>query len=197
MTNREETFFEEPVAAPRGAPFVRVLVVTDGEGTLCAVDFAGYETRLARLMTRRFGMPFEGPGGLDRLFPEASVLAGLAVEDLAALGVVRARAASIIALARHVEDTPGWRDRYAGLEAFETGLTALPGIGPWTAQYIAMRGFGEPDAFPSADLGLIKAARALGIAHTSRELARHAERWRPWRSYAAQALWNYNPRDAA
>jgi AraC family transcriptional regulator of adaptative response / DNA-3-methyladenine glycosylase II len=154
-------------------------------------------TTLAGRLTRRFGLPFEGPGGIDRLFPAGAVLAGLAVEDLASLGIVRARAASIIALARHVEATPGWRDRYTGLEACEAGLTALPGIGPWTAQYVAMRGFGEPDAFPAADLGLLKAARALGIADTPRELARHAERWRPWRSYAAQALWNYNPRDAA
>ena len=55
MTNKEETFFEEAVAAPPDAPFAQVLVVTDGDGTLCAVDFAGYETRLARLLTRRFG----------------------------------------------------------------------------------------------------------------------------------------------
>ena len=60
-----------------------------------------------------------------------------------------------------------------------------------------MRGFGDPDAFPAADLGLLRAARLLGLAQTARELASHAERWRPWRAYAAQALWNHEPGDAA
>lgn len=155
-------------------------------------------TTLAGRVTRGFGTPGDWSAtGLDRLFPLPADLARLEVADLTALGIVRARAASIIALARHVEAASGWRERYAGLAECEHELTALPGIGPWTAQYIAMRGFGDPDAFPAADLGLLRAARALRIADNARALAAHAERWRPWRAYAAQALWNFNPRDSA
>ena len=66
---------------------------------------------------------------------------------------------------------------------------ALPGIGEWTAQYIAMRGLGDPDAFPTGDLGLRIAAAATAIGLTRRALSDLAERWRPWRAYAAMHLW--------
>lgn len=155
-------------------------------------------TTLAARMVARFGTPFDGtPATLQLLFPAPEVIAALDVADLTTLGIIRARAATLIEVARHVSATPHWRDRYAGLEEFSRSMTALPGIGPWTAQYVAMRGFADPDAFPAADLGLLRAARLLGIAEVPRELERHAERWRPWRAYAAQALWNFNPRDSA
>lgn len=125
-----------------------------------------------------------------RLFPPVEVLAQARVADICALGVIRARAETLIGLARHVAADQDWRTRYIGLEAFTAELTTLPGIGAWTAQYVAMRGFADPDAFPASDLGLLRGARAFGIANTPRELERHAERWRPWRAYAAQALWN-------
>jgi DNA-3-methyladenine glycosylase II len=64
-------------------------------------------------------------------------------------------------------------------------MCELPGIGPWTANYIAMRALGDPDAFPASDLGLLKAAHAS----SPRKLEELAERWRPWRSYAAMYLW--------
>jgi 3-methyladenine DNA glycosylase/8-oxoguanine DNA glycosylase len=64
-------------------------------------------------------------------------------------------------------------------------MCELPGIGPWTANYIAMRALGDPDAFPASDLGLLTASRAS----SPRKLAELAERWRPWRSYAAMYLW--------
>jgi AraC family transcriptional regulator of adaptative response / DNA-3-methyladenine glycosylase II len=71
-----------------------------------------------------------------------------------------------------------------------TQLRALPGIGEWTAQYIAMREMREPDAFPAGDVGLLRALTdAEGVRPTSRELLARAERWRPWRAYAAQHLW--------
>jgi AraC family transcriptional regulator of adaptative response / DNA-3-methyladenine glycosylase II len=73
----------------------------------------------------------------------------------------------------------------------------LPGIGPWTAQYVAMRGFADPDAFPSGDLGLLRVARVLGIAQTPKQLLAYSEHWRPWRAYAAQTLWNYEAKSAA
>ena len=68
-------------------------------------------------------------------------------------------------------------------------LTALEGIGAWTAQYVAMRAGGEPDAFPATDLGLLRAAARLGIADGAKALAARAEAWRPWRAYAAMHLW--------
>ena len=68
--------------------------------------------------------------------------------------------------------------------------TEIPGVGDWTAHYIAMRANREPDAFPAADLGLRKAVAANGVPATAPELARMAESWRPWRAYAAMHLWN-------
>ena len=72
------------------------------------------------------------------------------------------------------------------VDAFLTRLCEIPGIGKWTAQYVSMRALGEPDAFPSGDLGLL---RALDLG-SSRELEQRAEAWRPWRAYAAMHLWN-------
>ena len=68
-------------------------------------------------------------------------------------------------------------------------LLALPGIGPWTAEMIAMRGLGDPDAFPATDLGVLLAAKQVGLPEDSRALTERSARWRPWRSYAAQHLW--------
>jgi AraC family transcriptional regulator of adaptative response / DNA-3-methyladenine glycosylase II len=150
-------------------------------------------TTLAGRLVARFGTSFESRDArLTRLFPQPAALARARLEDVAALGIVRARAATLIGLARHVAGTPGWGETYPGLEAFCARFTALPGIGPWTAQYVAMRGFADPDAFPSGDLGLLRSARALGLAQTARELERRADAWRPWRAYAAQALWNHS-----
>jgi len=155
-------------------------------------------TTLAARLVERFGIAVDtGGSALRLLFPPPAAIAAAAVEDLTGLGIVRSRAACLITLARHIAGLADWRQSYAGLDAFAADLTALPGIGPWTAQYVAMRGFGDPDAFPAADLGLLRAARSLGLAHTARELQQHAERWRPWRAYAAQTLWNFNSKDAA
>jgi len=75
-------------------------------------------------------------------------------------------------------------------------LTALPGIGRWTANYIAMRALGEPDAFPASDLGVLKALAAPGGAlATERQAIAHAAAWRPWRAYAVIALWTHIPRE--
>jgi AraC family transcriptional regulator of adaptative response / DNA-3-methyladenine glycosylase II len=68
-------------------------------------------------------------------------------------------------------------------------LTALPGIGPWTAGYVAMRAIGDPDVLLPTDLAVRRGARALGLPDTPTALQRHAERWRPWRSYALIRLW--------
>jgi AraC family transcriptional regulator of adaptative response / DNA-3-methyladenine glycosylase II len=158
-------------------------------------------TTLAGRLVEALGEPVTMAGAhahrLTRAFPAPHCLAATPVEQLRALGIVRARAETLVALGGYVAGNPAWRDRYTGLDAFSADFCELPGIGPWTAQYVAMRGFADPDAFPSSDLGLLRVARKLGIAATPRELLQRAERWRPWRAYAAQALWNHEVRSAA
>ena len=102
-------------------------------------------------------------------------------------GMPKSRISAIRALERAVADDPSILTRGASLDETIERLISLPGIGPWTAHYIAMRALSEPDAFPHTDLGLCKAAAAIGIDRGN--LLAHAERWRPWRAYAAIALW--------
>jgi AraC family transcriptional regulator of adaptative response / DNA-3-methyladenine glycosylase II len=139
-------------------------------------------TVLAGRLVNNFGKPFTAGDGLTHLFPTPAVLADA---KLTRIGLTGARAETIRALARAVRDG---RISFEGVVDFETLLNRLceiPGIGQWTAQYVAMRALGEPDAFPSGDLGLL---RAMGLGN-SRELEHHAEAWRPWRAYAAMYLW--------
>jgi AraC family transcriptional regulator of adaptative response / DNA-3-methyladenine glycosylase II len=119
---------------------------------------------------------------MNRLSP---ILTPEQLADAEIGGMPRSRAETIRTLARAVVDDPSILTRAGSLEETVERLMALRGIGRWTAHYIAMRALGEPDAFPDSDLGLIKAARALGIDN----LLERAERWRPWRAYAAIALW--------
>jgi len=102
-------------------------------------------------------------------------------------GMPKSRIDAIRALERAVAGDPSILTRGASLEETIERLMSLPGVGPWTAHYIAMRALAEPDAFPHTDLGLRKAAAAIGIDPA--KLLDHAERWRPWRAYAAIALW--------
>jgi AraC family transcriptional regulator of adaptative response / DNA-3-methyladenine glycosylase II len=139
-------------------------------------------TALAGRMVRSFGKPFSGARGLTHLFPPPEVLADAKLGDI---GLTGARAETIQALARAV---CSGKINFVGVvdsDAFLNRLCEIPGIGKWTAQYVAMRALGEPDAFPSSDLGLL---RAMGLV-SSRDLERHAEAWRPWRAYAAMYLW--------
>lgn len=118
----------------------------------------------------------------------------LAESDLNGIGLTRSRIATLRALA---EAVAGGRALGAGEESLEervAELTAIPGIGPWTAHYVALRGYRQPDAFPVSDLGLRRAAGRTGQPLTIAELARRAEQWRPWRAYAAIALWQYEGR---
>lgn len=125
--------------------------------------------------------------GLSHLFPSAARLAGA---DLAGLGMPRARAMAVTSLARAIAADPTIFSRGASLEEAIAKLRSLPGIGEWTAQYIAMRELREPDAFPAADIGLLRAmATADGRRPSPAELLSRAMRWRPWRAYAALHLW--------
>jgi AraC family transcriptional regulator of adaptative response / DNA-3-methyladenine glycosylase II len=123
--------------------------------------------------------------GLSHVSPSPARLADAGVERIARIGLPRARAATLVHLSRAVAEgaidlSPG-----PGAESVTERLLDLPGIGPWTAQYIALRALRLPDAFPESDLGL---RRAMG-GMSATELRRAAERWRPWRGYAAIHLW--------
>jgi len=125
--------------------------------------------------------------GLSHLFPSASRLAGA---DLADLGMPNARALAATSLAAAISADPTMFSRGASLDEAIAKLRLLPGIGEWTAQYIAMRELREPDAFPAADIGLMRAmTTADGRRPSPHELLSRAERWRPWRAYAALHLW--------
>jgi AraC family transcriptional regulator, regulatory protein of adaptative response / DNA-3-methyladenine glycosylase II len=150
------------------------------------VTVRGASTLAGRLV-RAFGTPITGVPGLGYLFPEAQKLTSA---DFSSVGLPQARARCIRSLARAVSEKEISFAGVANVDEFLTRFRALPGIGEWTAQYVAMRALGEPDAFPSSDLGLL---RALGL-RSSRQLEIHAEAWRPWRAYAAMYLWQIVPK---
>ncbi len=125
--------------------------------------------------------------GLSHTFPSPE---RLAEADPVLLGMPRSRSAALSSVARAVAADPALFGPSRSLEEAIERLRALRGIGEWTAQYIAMRALREPDAFPAADIGLLRALAAPGGARpTPAELLAHAERWRPWRAYAALHLW--------
>jgi AraC family transcriptional regulator of adaptative response / DNA-3-methyladenine glycosylase II len=143
-------------------------------------------TTIAGRFATHFGEPIATPvPGLERLSPTAAGVARAGVDEIAALGIVAARARSILAVAEAVLSGGLRLEPGADPTATVARLTALPGIGPWTAQYMAMRALRWPDAFPREDVALRNALGGIGAA----EAEARAERWRPWRSYAAMHLW--------
>jgi AraC family transcriptional regulator of adaptative response / DNA-3-methyladenine glycosylase II len=146
-------------------------------------------TALAGRMVNSFGKPFSSANGLTHLFPTPEVLADA---KLTSIGLTGTRASTIRALARAVCEKRIIFESVVDSDAFLNRLCEIPGIGKWTAQYVAMRALGEPDAFPSGDLGLLR-SMALDGPH---QLERHAEAWRPWRAYAAMYLWRITSRHA-
>ena len=141
------------------------------------------------LMTRfcqKFGETIECPvEKLKFVFPSAQTVAELTVEDLVTIGIIKTRANTILGLARAVASGEISLEHAIDPEAQIQKLKDLPGIGDWTAHYIAMRAFSWPDAFPYSDLGIRK---ALKVENDKKVIAL-AECWRPWRSYAAMHLW--------
>ena len=138
---------------------------------------------LAGRIAATLGKPFQGPNGLTHLFPPPSALADARFENV---GLTGTRAETIRNLARAVRDGRITFEGVIDTNALLTELCKIPGIGDWTAQYIAMRALGEPDAFPASDLGLL---RSLSL-ESARDVENRAEAWRPWRAYAAMYLWN-------
>lgn len=150
------------------------------------VSTAAARTHAARLV-RHYGDPVDDPaGGLTHTFPAAATLVDLD-PDVLALPTARRRAVTALVAAL----TSGCLvlDPGCDWQRAREQLCALPGIGPWTAELVAMRGLGDPDAFPAGDLGVRTAAGQLGLPVAAAELIRRGDGWRPWRSYATQYLW--------
>lgn len=143
-------------------------------------------TTLAGRIVERLGtaVPGLGPMGLSHTFPAPEVLA---VADLGGMGLTPARSGAVGAFAAAVASDAVRLDRSLPLDRFVASVTAIPGLGPWTAGYLALR-LGEPDAFPERDLGLRRAVARLVPGGYS--LNQVAESWRPWRALAAAHLWN-------
>ncbi|MDP3593357.1 AlkA N-terminal domain-containing protein [Phenylobacterium sp.] len=152
---------------------------------------------LAGKITAAHGSPLEdeaaGRLGLTRFFPTPEQLSLIDVETLP---MPRARGRALVGLANAAAADPDLFGTRRSLDEAVAALRALPGIGEWTAQYIAMRALREPDAFPSADIGLMRALEGPGgVRPTPAELLARAERWRPWRAYAASHLWSADPKN--
>lgn len=146
---------------------------------------------LARRLVERFGTPLATPwADISRAFPAPGALAAASIERIAELGIVRTRAQALVALAQAWPGLAARLDRPDDPQALVDALTALPGIGDWTAHYIAMRAAGWPDAFPPGDVAVLKALRLRHGALTPRAALARAEAWRPWRAYAVLRLWN-------
>jgi AraC family transcriptional regulator of adaptative response / DNA-3-methyladenine glycosylase II len=143
-------------------------------------------TTLAGRFMEAFGDPMPTPhAGLDRLSPTAERIAAADVGELSGLGIIQSRARSIMALAEEVASGRLTLDAGAAPGATIEQLVALPGIGRWTAHYIAMRALRWPDAFPKEDVALRKNLGGVSAARAE-ELS---QAWRPWRSYATMHLW--------
>lgn len=186
---------EDPALAPlvRARPGLRVPGAWDGfEMAIRAVlgqqITVSAAVRLGGRLVAAHGERLVDPDGvLTHVFSLPEALAGA---DLASLGMPRSRAAALSAVAAAALADAHLFDATGGLDDAVRRLRSIHGVGEWTAQYIALRQMREPDAFPAADVGLMRAMACLeGRAYSASELLARADRWRPWRAYAAQHLW--------
>ena len=143
---------------------------------------------LAGRLVAAHGAAMRDPApGLTHVFPSPAAIAAV---DPATLGLPRRRAATLVAMATAVTRKPAWLEAGRPLDEVVRDLCGIPGIGAWTAHYIAMRQMRDADAFPAADVALLRSFGNLdGARPTPKELQARAEAWRPWRAYAAQHLW--------
>ncbi|MBC7608635.1 MAG: DNA-3-methyladenine glycosylase 2 family protein, partial [Polaromonas sp.] len=125
-----------------------------------------------------------------RLFPTPAVLASASGDALGQLGIVKQRQAAIVGIAQAVASRQIQLHGSADINATVAALKALPGIGDWTAQYIAMRALRWPDAFPAGDVALHKALGVQGLKNPARLAEEASASWKPWRSYAVIRAWN-------
>ena len=188
-----DAFAGDPVLGPlvRATPGLRVPGHVDGDELAVRavlgqqVTVAAARTAAARLV-REYGEPLAEPhDALTHAFPTAERLAGL---DPESLPMPRARGRALIALCRALADGEIRLDRGADREGVRGALLAIPGIGPWTADYVALRALGHPDVFLPTDIGIRDALRGLG--RDPADALRLAAAWAPWRSYAQLYLWH-------
>jgi len=172
-------------------PGIRLPGVADAEEALFRtlvgqqISVAAARTVLGTLV-RSFGER----EGTDGLFPTAAQIAEGGREVLRGPA---SRIATIVGAAEALASGELVLDLGMPVDEFTGRLTALPGIGPWTAGYLAMRVLGNPDVMLGTDLVMLQSAAALGLPGTTRGLAEHARRWAPWRSYAGLHLWRARP----
>lgn len=185
----------DPVAigARLGADAVLAPLVAASPGVRVPGAWSGFEVVVRAVVGQQvtlaaartlLGRVVERCGGGRFPQPEALVTA-----DLDGIGMPGARVRTLRSVACAARDGEIDLDGAMPADAVTDALLALPGIGRWTASYVAMRALGDPDAFPAGDVGLRNAAARLGLPTEPRQLAAHAERWRPWRSYATVHLW--------
>ncbi|HQR28312.1 MAG TPA: AlkA N-terminal domain-containing protein, partial [Nocardioides sp.] len=184
-----ESFRADPALGPlaRKHPGLRVPGHVDGNELAVRavlgqqVSVAGART-LAERLAGAHGVQLDGaPDGLRLVFPDVTTLAAL---DPTTLPMPRSRGRALVALAGALAEGRVRLDRGADRHEVRRALLALPGIGPWTADYVALRALGHPDVFLPTDVGVRTALARLGEAPAA------AERWRPWRSYALLHLWH-------
>ena len=179
-------------ASVRAVPGLRVPGHVDGaEVAVRAVLGQQITVAAARTLASRLTEEYGDPLGLtgdhevSRLFPQAAALASVDPESIA---MPRSRGRALVGLCAAIADGDVVLDRSADRAATRLAMLARPGIGPWTADYIALRALGDPDVFLPTDIGVRDGAAALGLGDPG-EIARRSEAWRPWRSYALMHLW--------
>lgn len=203
---------KETIAAHLSRDTALARAVRSRQGLRCPGGWDGFEIAIRAILGQQISVEAarQLAGKLVRLCaPLSSVRDALLTHpfptakqvvaaDLNSIGMPAARRAAILALARAAIAQPQLFEAANTLEESIARLRAIPGIGEWTAQYIALRGLHHPDAFPAADIGILRGAEHLfGAKLTSQDLLARAERWRPWRGYAAQHLWSLNTAPAA
>ncbi len=154
------------------------------------VSVAGARTVVGRLVESA-GDPLPEPsGGVSHLFPTPAALLAAAEEDPSCFAMPASRRRALVALATAVDDGSMVIDPGTDRQQLRADLVALPGVGPWTAEYVSMRALRDPDTFLPSDLGIRRAAAALGLPDGAAALGDLSEAWRPWRSYAMAHLWS-------
>lgn len=191
----DHTLAADPLLAPlvRATPGLRAPGAVSGD-ELAVRAVLGQQVSvvaartIAGRLTAALGQPLLRPdGGLTHLFPTAAAIAD-APDELLPMPASRRRA--VRSLAGALADGKISLDPGADREATRRTLLELDGIGPWTADYLALRALGDPDVFLATDLGVRHALQALGVTDGPKHLAERSERWRPWRSYATLHLWS-------
>jgi AraC family transcriptional regulator, regulatory protein of adaptative response / DNA-3-methyladenine glycosylase II len=184
----------DPLLAPLVAarPGLRVPGCVDGTEIVVRavlgqqISVAAARTHAARIVQRHGAPLAAADGSLTHVFPDAATLA-VADDDVLAMPVRRRETLRGVCAA--IRDGAVELDPGADRERVRRDLLALPGIGPWTVEYVAMRALGDPDAFPASDLGVLHGLRALGVEAGAREAERRPQAWRPFRAYTVLHLW--------